>query len=171
MRRRTRSVLALLTTVVLLALGVAAQIAHERTQAPQPLTRLDPQTIRHIEVRCNTCTTRRFERSDDGWHMRAPYDAPADPAAVRRLLAVSGAPIRLRLDDGEHDPARLGLAPASIVVVFDRVTIEIGDEDPIEHDRYVRVGGELFRVRDRFSARLLEAPESEVADPKSLPAR
>jgi hypothetical protein len=101
--------------------------------------------------------------------MRAPYDAPADPAAVHRLLGLALTPVRLRLAAGDYDAAHLGLAPASILVVFDDVTIEIGDEDPIEHDRYVRIGAELMRVPDRFSARLLEAPESEVADPKSLP--
>ena len=171
MRRRNRSLLMLFTVAVLLALGVAAQIAHERALAPQALTRLDPEAIRRVEVRCDACMPRRFERTDDGWHMRAPYDVPADPAAVRRLLALARAPVRLRLAPTDYDPARLGLAPPSIVVVLDAVTIEIGAEDPIEHDRYVRVGGELARVPDRFSARLLEAPESEVADPKTLPAK
>jgi hypothetical protein len=31
----------------------------------------------------------------------------------------------------------------------------------------VRIGAELLRVPDRFSARLLESPESELLDPKA----
>ena len=45
--------------------------------------------------------------------------------------------------------------------------IDIGGEDPIDHDRYVRIGDEVLRVPDRFSARLLESPESELLDPKT----
>lgn len=97
--------------------------------------------------------------------MREPYDLPADAKAVARLLSVAHAPIRLRLERDTYDLAKLGLAPATITLQIDAEVIEFGDEDPIEHDRYARVGTELVRVPDRFSARLLESAESELADP------
>jgi hypothetical protein len=64
-----------------------------------------------------------------------------------------------------YDLAKLGLDPPRITLQLNDLSIAFGDEDPIEHDRYVRIGDELLRVPDRFSARLLETPESELADP------
>lgn len=165
MRKSKRSILFLGGLVALLAATVYAELAHERTAAPAPLTALDPAAISHIEVRCNICRTRKFERTPTGWHMLEPFAAPANPDAIARLLAIARAPVRARLSLPDYDLAKLGLDPAQITLTLDGLVITIGDGDPIEHDRYVCIGDELLRVPDRFSARLLEAPESELANP------
>jgi hypothetical protein len=155
----------LAVTVALLAMAVYAELGHEQRIAQAPLTRLDPATVQRLEVRCQTCRTRRFARSADGWHMLEPYALPADADAVAHLLAIARTPVRQRLQLPEYDLAKLGLSPAQFTLTFDDLVVSIGGEDSIEHDRYVRVGDELLRVADRFSARLLEAPERELADP------
>jgi hypothetical protein len=167
MRKSTRSILFLALATAVLGATVWAQLARERSLVPQPLTALDPESIRSIQIRCAECRTRRFERDAGGWRMLEPYAQPASAEAVARLLRVVRAPVRTRASLREYDPAKLGLAPAQFTLRFDQVTIEIGNEDPIEHDRYVRVGEELLRVPDRFSARLLESPESELAETKA----
>ena len=157
----------LLLAAAVAALGAAvyAELAREQALAPQPLTVLDPSTVQRIEIRCSACQTRRFEHAGDGWRMLEPYTKPANTEAVARLLAVVRAPVRTRAPLADYDAAKLGLAPPQFTLRYDDVTIEIGNEDPIEHDRYVRIGNELLRVPDRFSARLLESPESELAEP------
>jgi hypothetical protein len=165
MRRSTRNTLMLAATVCVLGAAVWMQITREREQAYRPLTMIDTSKAQHVEVRCSSCRTRRFERDGNDWRMREPFDLPADAAAVARLLNVAHAPVSLRLEPDKYDLAKLGLAPATITLQIDAVVIEFGDEDPIEHDRYARVGAELVRVPDRFSARLLESAESELADP------
>jgi hypothetical protein len=165
MRKPTRSILFLGLATAVLGTGVWLELGRERQLAPQPLTTLDPAVVRRVEIRCHDCQTRCFERDGAGWRMLEPYAQPANPEAVTRLLRVVNAPVRTRAPLRDYDPAKLGLAPAQFTLTFDEVTIEIGNEDPIEHDRYVHVGDELLRVPDRFSARLLEAPESELADP------
>lgn len=167
MRNSTRNIVLLVVAVGVLGGGVYAEVARERTLAVHPLTALDPASVQHFEIRCRDCQTRRFERDSTGWRMLEPYAQPANPESVARLLAVVRAPVRTRAKLADYDPAKLGLAPPQFTLTFDQVTIEIGGEDPIEHDRYVRLGDELLRVPDRFSARLLEAPESELADPKA----
>jgi hypothetical protein len=152
--------------VALLGAGVWMEIGREQALAPQPLTALDPASVQHVEIRCRDCTTRRFERDAAGWRMLEPYAQPANPDAVARLLNVLRASVRTRANIADYAPAKLGLAPAQFTLKYDDVTIEIGNEDPIEHDRYVKLGDELLRVPDRFSARLLESAESELADPK-----
>jgi len=153
--------------VALLGAGVWAELVRERALAPQPLTALDPAVVQRVEIRCRDCTTRRFERAGAGWRMLEPYAQPANAEAVARLLGVLHASVRTRAKLSEYDAAKLGLAPAQFTLKYDDLIIEIGNEDPIEHDRYVRVCAELLRVPDRFSARLLEAPESELTEPQT----
>lgn len=166
MRKSIRSILFLSLAVAVLGAAVCAELARERSLAPQPVTPLDPETIAHLEIRCQACATRVFERIDGAWRMTQPFDAKANPQALARLLAVVNAPVRTRAPMAGYDAAKLGLDPPRITVTVDGTRIDIGGEDPIDHDRYVHVGDELLRVPDRFSARLLEAPESELADPK-----
>ena len=152
--------------VVLLGTAVFAQLAHERASAPQALSTLDTAAVRRIEITClSVCRSRSFERTAAGWQMLAPYRQPASSRAIEHLLAVAHAPARMRLALHDYDLAKLGLAPPLLTLRLDDHIIAMGDEDPIEHDRYMRVGDELLRVPDRFSARLLESAESELADP------
>lgn len=167
MRRSTRSLLVLAIAVAVLGVAVYTELARERRLATQPLTALDPATVTQLEIHCVSCTTRVFERVDGVWQMRAPHAAAANPEAVTRLLAMLRAPVRTRAKMAGYDAAKLGLDPPQITVIADATRIDIGGEDPIDHDRYVRIGGELLRVPDRFSARLLESPESELLDPKA----
>jgi hypothetical protein len=154
--------------VALLGAAVYAELVRERGLAPQPLTTLDPARVTHLEIRCQTCTTRVFERVDGIWQMRAPHAAPANPEAVDRLLAVLRAPVRRRASMADYTAAKLGLEPPQITVIADDLHIDFGGEDPIDHDRYARIGAELLLVPDRFSARLLEAPESEALNPTPI---
>ena len=166
MSRASRNLLLLALAVAALGAAVSAQLARERALGPQPVSTLDGDSVRRIEIRCaSVCRSRRFERTAEGWQMREPYQAPASAQAVAHLLAVARAPARLRLNLRDYDLAKLGLAPPLLTLTLDDVVIQVGDEDPLEHDRYMRVGDTLLRVPDRFSARLLESPESELADP------
>lgn len=162
MRKSTRHIVLLAVVVAALGVGIRLELKREEKFLPAPLTSIDPIEARTLSIRCPDCRTRRFEHRAKGWWMLEPYPLRADDAAVTRLVAVARAPVRKKLDAGSYDLAKLGLDPPRIDVSLDNVAIAFGDEDPIEHDRYARVGGELFRVPDRFSARLLESPEGEI---------
>lgn len=165
MRKSTRSLLILAVATIALGAAVYEELVRERGLAPRPVTQLDPARVTHLEIHCRSCTTRVFERVDGVWWMKQPHDAKANPEAVERLLAVVHAPVRTRAKMAGYDAGKLGLDPPQMTVIADATRIDIGGEDPIDHDRYVRVGDELMRVPDRFSARLLESPESELAHP------
>src|SRR5581483_2124072 len=169
MRRDRRSLFVLAIAVA--TLGTATWLELRRESASiETLTTLDTSAVAHIEIRCSAvCRSRRFERVSGAWRMLEPYAAPADGVAVARLLAIAHAPVRTRLDAAAVDPVKRGLAPAQVTLVLDGTTILIGDEDPIEHDRYVRIGDALLRVPDRFGARLYESPESELEDRPAAP--
>jgi hypothetical protein len=166
MRKTTRSILLLGLAVLALGGAVYAQLARERAQAPQGITTIDLDSVHQLRIDCSSqCRSRSFERTASGWQMLEPYAQPASNEAVAHLLAVAHAPARVRLNLRDYDLGKLGLQPPLLTLQLDDAVIALGDEDPLEHDRYMRVGDALLRVPDRFSARLLEAPENELATP------
>ncbi len=165
MRRRTRTQLVLLALAAALGAIVYAQLRHEDTLAPEPLTAIDPAAVRAVAVACDGCTPRRFEKDGTQWRMLEPYAREADAAAVAKLVAIAGAPVRFRHAAGELDPKKLGLDPPLATLVLDGTTLKFGTTDAIHGDRYVEVDGAVALVPDRFSARLFAAPENEVAAP------
>lgn len=165
MRRRTRTHLILLGLAAALGALVYAQLRHEDTLAPEPLTAIDPATVHAIAVACDGCTSRRFEKVGAQWRMLEPYAREADAAAVEKLAAIARSPVRYRHAAGELDPKKLGLDPPLATLVLDGTTLKFGSTDAIHGDRFVEVGGAVALVPDRFSARLFAAPENEVAAP------
>jgi hypothetical protein len=165
MRRRTRTQLVLLALAAALGAIVYVQLRHEDTLAPEPLTAIDPAAVRAVAVACDGCTPRRFEKAGAQWRMLEPYAREADAAAVAKLVAIAGSPVRVRHAAGELDPKKLGLDPPLATLVLDGTTLKVGTTDAIHGDRYVEVDGAVALVPDRFSARLFAAPENEVAAP------
>lgn len=163
MRRRTRTQLILFAVAVALGAIVYVQLRHEDTLAPAPLTAIDPAAVRAVAVACDGCTTRRFEKVGARWRMLEPYAREADAAAVAKLVAIAGTPVRFRRVASELDPKKLGLDPPLATLVLDGTTLKFGTTDAIHGDRYVEVAGAVALVPDRFSARLFAAPENEVA--------
>jgi hypothetical protein len=167
MRRRTRTRLFLLAMVALLGAAVVAELRREHVLARDPLTAIDPATLRSLAVTCQGCTARRFEKVGGHWMMREPVSQLASDEAVARLAAIASAPVRYRRPAGELDPAKLGLDPPVATLEVDGTLLKFGTTDAIRNDRYVEVGGTIALVPDRFSALLFEAPERELAEPGS----
>jgi hypothetical protein len=164
MRRRTRTNLFLAATVALLAFAVFAEIRREQAMARDPLTMIDPASVRALAVVCTSCTPRRFEKVDGRWMMRAPHGAPAKDEAVMRLAAIASAPVRNRRAASELDAKKIGLDPPLATLDVDGTVLKFGATDAIRNDRYVEVAGMVALVPDRFSAILFEGAERELAD-------
>lgn len=163
MRKSSRNLLLLAVVTAVLGVAVYAELAREyRWLDARRLTDIRLSGVTSLAIDCRSCTTRRFERTATGWRMLEPYALPASSQAIAHLLAIARAPVRSWLTALDYDPARLGLQPAQITLQLNDTRIEVGNEDPIEHDRYVRVGSRLARVPDRFSARLFESAETEL---------
>jgi hypothetical protein len=165
MRRRTRTNLFLLATVALLGAAAFAELRRESAGANDPLTTIDPGTIRSLAIACQSCTARRFEKVDGHWLMREPKAQPANDAAVARLAAIVRAPVRYRRPAAGLDAAKLGLDPPVATLDVDGTVLKFGTTDAIRNDRYVEVGETIALVPDRFSALLFASPESETAAP------
>ncbi len=156
----------LLAIVALLGAAVYAELQRERTLGIDPLTQIDVATVRSLAVTCSGCKLRRFEKVDGHWQMLEPFAQAADDVAVDRLAAIAHAPVRFRHARGELDAKKLGLDPAYATLTLDGVLLKFGTTDAIHGDRYVEVDGVIALVPDRFSARIFETPESELATQK-----
>jgi hypothetical protein len=165
MKRRTRTLVFLLATTALLGAAVVAELRRERAMARDPLTTIDPESVRSLVVACEGCTTRRFEKVDGHWQMRAPQAAAADDAAVGKLVAIAIAPVRFRHPAGELEARKIGLEPPQATLTLDALVLKFGGTDAIRGDRYVEVGDSIALVPDRFSALLFEPAERELAKP------
>ncbi|MBX3688708.1 hypothetical protein [Dokdonella sp.] len=163
MRRRHRTLLWLAGICAALAIAVYFQIRRENVV--DRLSAIDPAQVRSLRVECRGCTTRRFERVDGHWQMREPSPVRADDAAVERLLAIAGAPVRFRHPRGALDAGKIGLDPPQAVLTLDATVLRFGATDAINGDRYVDAGATIALVPDRFSALLFEPAEREMAVP------
>lgn len=163
MKRRTRTHLFLLATVVLLGAAAYAELRREHALARDPLTALDPAAVRALAVTCAACTPRRFEKVDGHWRMLEPLAQAADDARIERLAAIARAPVRFRHPAGELEARKLGLDPPQATLQLDATLLKFGTTDAIHGDRYVEVEGAIALVPDRFSALLFATPESELA--------
>jgi hypothetical protein len=165
MRRQTRTNLFLLLMVVLLGVAVFAEFRRENAIQRDSLTHMDPDAIRSLTVRCQSCITRRFEKVDGHWFMREPHDGAADDNRIARLASIVTAPIRYRQQKSELDETKLGLEPPVATLEVDGLVLKFGTTDAIHNDRYAEVGDTIALVPDRFSALLFSTPESELASP------
>src|SRR5689334_10102934 len=152
MLRRTRTNVILLAMVALLGAAVYAELRREQALMRDPLTTLDPDTIRSLAITCQGCTPRRFEKVDGHWLMREPKSQPANDKSVARLAAIVRAPVRYRRPAAEVDPAKLGLAPPLATLEADGMLLKFGTTDAIRNDRYVEAGGTSALVPGLFRA-------------------
>ena len=162
MRRRTRTNLFLFATVVLLGFAVIAELRREHALERDPLTKIDPETIKSLAATCEGCTKRRFEKENGHWMMREPEAKPVDDKTVERLTYIVRAPVRYRRPASELDASKLGLEPPAATLEVDGTVLKFGTTDAIHNDRYVEVEGTIALVPDRFSALLFAGPESDA---------
>ena len=155
--------LALAGVVALLALAALYGPEPGDTLAEAPLTVLDPGKIRQIRIDRRGRDPIAFERDADGWGMTAPYRIAANGDKLQALARIASTPSHRSFPAGQADLAELGLAPASLHLELDGLTLEIGGTEPIRRRRYVRLEGRIHLIADLFQHHLLAAAAAFVA--------
>ncbi|MGB0211465.1 DUF4340 domain-containing protein [Algiphilus sp.] len=89
-----------------------------------------------------------LERVANGWRLREPVDAPADPTEVNSLLSVASAAVHERFGLNEVDAADLGLDRPERRLFFDDTDIAIGAVNPVTRQRFVQVGDDTVAQID-----------------------
>lgn len=169
MTRETWRTWILVGVVAVLGAGAIAEQARDRRRAPKPMMQIEFSALKQIERECNGCARLVAMKRQGTWELTQPWYAPADAEKLAQLVAIPASPLRRLLDPAPADPAAIGLAPPFATLKLDAHVLELGAVVPPQQDRYLRIGGRVGIVQDRFAALLTGPPESFV-DPRPLAA-
>lgn len=145
---------------MILGLAAVAEQVRERRTAPRPLLGASLRDVNTIVLECTGCPVRRFERTQGAWVMTQPFDAPADPDAIARILELPRAPVAMRFPVEHFEPAKIGLDQPVIVAQLGPYRFEFGGFDALNNLRYVRIGSTVALLADRYSGTMMAAPEA-----------
>ncbi|HET7843840.1 MAG TPA: DUF4340 domain-containing protein [Xanthomonadales bacterium] len=159
MDRQKRNTWILVGVVVILGLAAVAEQVRERRTAPKPLLGASLRDVNTIALDCPGCPPRRFERVQGAWQMTQPYDAPADPAAIARILQLPRAPVAMRYPVEHFELAKIGLDKPLLVAQLGPYRFEFGGLDALNNLRYVRIGSTVALLADQYSGTLMATPE------------
>lgn len=109
------------------------------------LTPLDPDAITRIEVALRGSAPQRFERHDGRWVAEGDGGA-TDQGRLGDLAALAATPVSDWKPSAALDPAKIGLAPPTAVLVLDDVRIDFGDLTALGRQRYARLGDRIAFV-------------------------
>jgi hypothetical protein len=167
MGRRWLVNLTLLAVLAVLGLAIRSELAREGR--PQTLAGLDAADLSLIRLEREGEPVIRIERTPDGWQMREPMQADADPVHLKKLLEIVSAPVYRSVPAQSADLAELGLAPSKLRLQLDSLVLAFGGLDPLGQRRYVAADGLVHLIDDRFH-HLLIAPAIDWVSRGLLPA-
>ncbi|MEW8507623.1 MAG: hypothetical protein AB2598_13050 [Candidatus Thiodiazotropha sp.] len=128
-----------------------------------PLTQLDPQQVRRIDINDLEGRKVALSRSQGQWMIDNQL---ADQSRVRQMLKICSTP-SLRRFRAPDDLRPYGLAPAPLLLRLDSATLMFGDTDPLNGWRYVHYMGEIHLIADGFYHHLTASPQAWLAaDPR-----
>jgi hypothetical protein len=160
--------LALLLLVAVLGLIVWLEPG-PREEPLSLLTERQPETVLRLGIEHPDGRRLRFERAaaDAPWFMLEPYALPANGTRLAALARVVEAPILNAFPLPGERLADFGLEQP-IRLLLDDTLFEFGGNDPINHHRYVKSGGRLTLIVDRFYHHLSASAE-QLVSPALLP--
>ena len=146
---RRRLVLNAAVVVIAAALAATAWLELGRETGAERIAGIEPDAVRVIRVQKADGALVRMERTEGGWRIVEPVDAPASAFHVDQLLDLLRQRSRARYGTHEVDPEALGLIPPRAQLAFNGTGVAIGDATG--GLRHVRVGdGDIHLVDDRF---------------------
>lgn len=159
---------------LLLLIGVLALIAVvyfkpgiETPPTLPPLTTLDSDQIKRIDIVRDKSTV-TLERRDGSWWIAGDTPIAADPMQIESLLGLAGAVPERSYAVGELDLAKLKLAPPETTLRLDNTELQFGATDPLQGLRYVRIGDRVHMIMDRYQ-NILQGQRTQLASRKLLP--
>ena len=112
-----------------------------------------------------------LSRHGGQWSVVAPFEAPADPRAVRQVIDVLYRPslAQYPADAVNRTAARLDLPP--LRVTFNQQTVVFGTTDPLLQRRYCQIDATVHLLKDDFTHHLTQSAERfRASAPETSPA-
>lgn len=163
---RARWTVNLLLLLVVALLSIEVRRALEQDRHVPALTELAPETITEIRLERPGKPPIELLRNTENWHMESPYRIAANATRIEQLVRIAATRVFRSLP--ENDTADLGLEPERALLSLDGLILRFGNTEPIDHHRYVAVGGQVHLVGDGFQHHLMASAEDYVS-PRLLP--
>lgn len=131
-----------------------------------PLAQIDSAAISKIQIAGRQNLT--LEKRDGHWRLTQPLDVPANDNRVEQLLKIPGVTSEARYPADATQLAKFQLNPPNATLTLGDTLLEFGGTEPIQSQRYVKLGDTLHLVADNFYQHLTATP-TDYVEKKLLP--
>lgn len=136
--------------------------------APPSLTSIASDSIQTLRVVHQSRPEIQLERTQEGWFMTAPLQAPADESKIETLLSIAQTPSHSRYPSQDLNLAKLGLDPPEAQLRLDSLAIAFGSTEPLKQRRYILLEDTVHLISDTlFETLIADAPS--FVNPELLP--
>lgn len=157
--------LALIAVIAVLSLLLFFNPGNKPEEAI-PLAQVGVSSVNKLQVSGKQNFT--LEKVDGHWRLTQPFNVPANENRVEMLLKIPSATSTARYPVDTKQLDKFQLNPPGATLKLGGVTLDFGGADPIQQQRYVRVGDTLHLAADDFYHHLTAAPVDYV-EKKLLP--
>ena len=155
--------------LVVAALAATLYFTQKKEEKGPPLTALTEATLERIRIEHPNAPAIALQKQDDQWRLTEPVQAAADGLEVASIVNLSTAEAKRKLAVADVKLSELKLDPPQYTVTLNDIRLELGDSEPIEFRRYVRVGEEIALI-DEPSSAALDRDYSDLVAKELLPA-
>lgn len=136
------------------ALAVAVYFSQEKEKQGPPLTALKPDQVTRIAIGHPDSPAIRLEKSGDRWALVAPVKADVDALELSGLIGLADRQTQETLDPAAVSLVELGLEPPQYTLTLNDTAIAFGTLEPLQFQRYVKVGDAISLIEDPPSTAL-----------------
>ena len=167
MSNRTLINLGLFALVALLgAIAIYEPGLEEHSRTLPPLTSMQPEEIHRIRLSNPGNLSIVLEKKDGQWRMTTPQEAAANTDKIQQLLGIATTSSHSRFPLPKERLAEFGLEPGSIHLQLNELVLEFGNNDPLNFQRYVRIGDQLHLISNGFHHHLMASVDAYLAPTK-----
>lgn len=166
---RSRLLLNLVLLAAVVGLGLFFRFMPDEPAEPAiAISEIDISDVQVIRLERDGRDPVELKRAEDNWRLVKPFAMDADNNRAEGLLMLAAIASQQRFAASDLNLARYGLEPARTVLDLDGHQFVIGDEHPMQPQRYVRYEDYVHLVPDTLQRELL-APATYYANGKLLP--
>jgi len=149
MQKRWLINIILLVVVIVLGLLVFYTLEQNKPIIESKLTDLDSKTVQSIHIeRLNENPITLQKDSADFWQITAPIELPANDFQTENLLRILA--LREYTKIASSNLAEFKLDKPLATIKFDQLTVAFGDSSPLNHQRYMQIGDNVYLIRDAW---------------------
>jgi len=160
---KKRLLINLCLVLLITSLGLIAWLKPGQEITPETrITSLDISVIDSIRIERKNKDNLVLKRKNQAWHITHPFNAPALPGKIERLLKISQIkpPVTYPLDESLLE--QFGLHTPSVQLEFNNEILSIGKTESVNARRYTRNDKQFFLLDDTFLHHLTAPAEAYI---------